>query len=191
MEIFNKQFNFTPHGGQLLLSEPFLSDPNFRKSVVLLCEHEEQGSVGFILNKLLPQTTDEIIPDLLNENFPIFYGGPVEQNTLHFIHRAGLHIDDSLPISEGVYWGGDIEKINILIKSGLAKKEDFKFFIGYSGWGEGQLTSEIEQKAWWLTNLDANLVFSHDLEQMWATCVRMLGDDFAYLANSPDDYSWN
>lgn len=191
MKVFTKQYNFTPHSGQLLVSEPFLSDPNFRKTVILLCEHEPQGSVGFVLNRLLETDTDEVIPGLLDHNFPIYYGGPVEQNTLHFVHRCGKLIDDSFPIGEGVYWGGNIELINDLIEKGEASIEDFKFFIGYSGWAEGQLNDEIEAKSWWLTSLDANIVFGENIEEIWPAAVKKLGPDFAYLADSPEDYHWN
>jgi putative transcriptional regulator len=191
MKVFTKQYNFTPHSGQLLVSEPFLSDPNFRKTVILLCEHEPQGSVGFVLNRLLETDTDEVIPGLLDHNFPIYYGGPVEQNTLHFVHRCGKLIDDSFPIGEGVYWGGNIELINDLIEKGEASYEDFKFFIGYSGWAEGQLNNEIEAKSWWLTSLDASIVFGENMEEIWPAAVKKLGPDFAYLADSPEDYHWN
>lgn len=191
MEVQTKQYDFTPHSGQFLVSEPFLSDPNFRKTVILLCEHEPQGSVGFVLNRVLDMNTDEVIPGLLTVNFPVFFGGPVEQNTLHFIHRVGHLIEDSFPIGEGIFWGGNIEIINDLLERKVASPEDFRFFIGYSGWGEGQLNAEIEQKAWWLSPLDANIVFSDDLEEIWPMAVRKLGSDFAYLADSPEDYNWN
>ncbi len=191
MKISHKQYKFTPNSGQLLVSEPFLADPNFRKTVVLLCEHEAQGSVGFIINRLLDVDTDEIIPGLLNVNFPIYYGGPVEQNTLHFIHKAGLLIDESFPIGDDIFWGGNIDQINILLESGKATEQDFKFFIGYSGWGEGQLEAEIDQKAWWLTNLIKAEAFNENIEDIWPNTVRTMGKDFAYLADAPEDYNWN
>jgi putative transcriptional regulator len=191
MKISHKQYKFTPNSGQLLVSEPFLADPNFRKTVVLLCEHEAQGSVGFIINRLLDVDTDEIIPGLLNVNFPIYYGGPVEQNTLHFIHKAGLLIDESFPVGDDIFWGGNIDQINILLESGKANEQDFKFFIGYSGWGEGQLEAEIDQKAWWLTNLIQAEAFNENIEDIWPNTVRTMGKDFAYLADAPEDYNWN
>lgn len=191
MEISKRQYNFIPNGGQLLISEPFLSDPNFRKSVILLCEHELMGSVGFIVNRLVSMDTDEIIPGLLTQNFPVFYGGPVEQNTLHFIHRKGDLIEDSVEVGKGVFWGGDINKINELLNSGEASIQDFKFFMGYSGWAEGQLQAEIDQKAWWACEIEENLVFTDDIEEIWPMCVKKLGPDFAYLADSPEDYHWN
>ena len=191
MKIDNKQYKFSPNGGQFLVSEPFLADPNFRKTVVLLCEHEPEGSVGFIINRLLDVDTNEVIPGLLNVNFPIYYGGPVEQNTLHFIHKAGLVIDESFPIGDDVFWGGNIDQINTLIESGKANEQDFKFFIGYSGWGEGQLEAEIDQKSWWLTNLVKAEAFNVNIEDIWPNTVRAMGKDFAYLADAPEDYNWN
>ncbi|MCG9879564.1 MAG: YqgE/AlgH family protein [Bacteroidia bacterium] len=191
MKIWHKQYDFTPGSGKLLISEPFLSDPNFRKTVILLCEHEEEGSIGFVLNRLLNYTTNDIIPGLLQINFPIFYGGPVEENTLHFIHTHGDFIPNSFPIGAGLYWGGELEAINELFVSGKAELNDFKFFIGYSGWGEGQLANEIESKAWWLGKLDASIVLSDDLEEIWPLAVKNMGPDFAYLANAPEDFLWN
>lgn len=191
MHIWHKQYDFTPGSGQLLISEPFLSDPNFKKTVILLCEHEEEGSIGFVLNRLLSFSTDEVIPGLLKMNFPIFYGGPVEENSLHFIHTYGQEIPNAFPIGDGLYWGGALEAINDLIDAGKADAANFKFFIGYSGWGIGQLEDEIEQKAWWLSGLDANIALSDDLEEIWPMAVKKLGPDFAYLANAPEDYLWN
>lgn len=175
MEISQQLYSFNPNSGQLLISEPFLSDPNFRKSVILLCEHEIIGSVGFIINKLMSKDTNEVIPGLLSQNFPIFYGGPVEQNTLHFIHKKGSLIEDSIEIGQGVFWGGDISKINELLKDGKATITDFKFFIGYSGWAEGQLQSEIDQKAWWACEIEEEIVFTDDIEEIWPICVKKLG----------------
>ena len=86
---------------------------------------------------------------------------------------------------------GNIETINQVINSGQAKISDFKFFVGYSGWGEGQLEFEIEQKAWWLAKPTVNLVFLENIEEIWPTAVRNLGPDFAYLADSPEDFLWN
>ena len=191
MKIWHKQYDFTPGSGQLLISEPFLADPNFRKTVILLCEHEDEGSIGFVLNRLLAYRTDEVIPGLLDVNFPIFYGGPVEENSLHFIHTCGNQIPHSFPIGAGLFWGGELEAINKLLAEGKASMSDFKFFIGYSGWGVGQLSDEIEQKAWWLSKLDSTSVLCDDLEEIWPMAVKNMGPDFAYLANAPEDFLWN
>lgn len=180
-----------PHKGTLLLSEPFLEDMKFRRTVVLLGEHNDDGTVGFVLNRLLNITTRDVVPDLLETEYPVYYGGPVEPNTLHFIHKAGHLIDGSQPIANGIFWGGDIDQVNDFIRRKILDPVDFKFFLGYSGWESGQLLDEIENKAWWLTESNHQIVFDDDLDHMWANLVRTLGPDFAYMADSPEDPQWN
>ena len=168
-----------------------MADPNFRKSLVLLCEHEDEGSVGFVLNKPMNILCSELVPDILDYDFPLYYGGPVEENSLHFIHRIGDLIEGSIEITNGIFWGGDIEQVNLLLKEGKATAADFKFFIGYSGWGAFQLEIEMDQKAWWTSDADPQFIFNDNSEEMWAEQVKSLGEDFAHLTNSPEDYSWN
>ncbi len=185
-----KNFN-TPQKGSLLMSEPFLEDINFRRSVVLLTEYSDMGSVGFILNRPIDMLTGEVVPELLNHEFPVFYGGPMEPNSLHFIHTHGDKIPGSFQILDGVYWGGDINQVNELLEHKLANVADFRFFLGYSGWEPNQLFAEIEEKTWWLLPGNEKIVFDDDMENMWANAVKLLGEDFAYMANSPEDISWN
>lgn len=180
-----------PAKGSLLISEPFLEDLNFRRSVVLMTEQTELGAVGFILNKPADMLTGEVVPELLSLEFPVFYGGPMEQNSLHFIHTMGSLLVGSLEIKPGVYWGGDIQEVNELLTSGRATVNDFRFFLGYSGWAPGQLEEEIEDKAWWVTEATKELVFDNDLDQLWGNAVKELGEDYSYMANSPEDVTWN
>lgn len=180
-----------PQRGHILISEPYLNDYNFRRSVVLLSDHNEEGSVGFVLNRLLDLSTDDVIPGMMKHNFPLFFGGPVEPNTLHFIHKVGELIKGAQHIANGIYWGGDIEMIDDLIDRGIAAKDEFRFFSGYSGWAAGQLEEEIAQKAWWVGKISNEDVFNHHLEMMWSNVVKQLGKDFSYMADAPEDRSWN
>jgi putative transcriptional regulator len=180
-----------PTRGSLLVSEPFLEDINFRRSVVIIAEHTDFGAVGFILNKPLDMLTGEIAPDLLQYEFPIFHGGPLEPNSLHFIHKHGDEIPGSMQILPNIYWGGDISYVSNLIETGTAEVNDFRFFLGYSGWEPDQIKEEIEEKSWWVALADESIIFDDDMENMWGNVVKLLGEDFAPMANSPEDLSWN
>lgn len=180
-----------PQKGSILVSEPFLSDINFWRSVVLLTEQTPQGTIGFILNKPAHLTTAEAIPGLLSVDFPIYYGGPMEPSSLHFVHKHGAALKGSFEVLPGVYWGGDINDINPLLASGEAQVSDFKFFLGYSGWEIGQIEDEMNEKAWWITTGQPDIIFDDDMDNLWAKVVKLLGEDFAYMANSPEDVSWN
>ena len=104
-----------PSKGCLLISEPYLPDPNFERTVILLCEHNEEGSFGFILNKLSELNLDEIIEEVNDFDADVFIGGPVQKDTLHFIHRSREILEDSAEIVENLFWGGDFEKLLVLI----------------------------------------------------------------------------
>jgi putative transcriptional regulator len=181
-----------PHKGGLLLSEPFLDDPNFRRTVVLLCEHNEEGSVGFIINRLLSATTSELVPDLLDGDYPVFYGGPVEPNTLHYIFKSKIEVSGARHILHDIFWGGDIGELNELLITGKISNNDIRFFVGYSGWAPQQLDEEIAQLAWWTARLhQASWVFDDDIENIWGNIVKHLGKDYAHMANAPEDPQWN
>lgn len=192
LSIHNIEPNFEPpQRGDILISEPYLNDYHFRRTIVLISDHNPEGSVGFVMNRLVDLTTHDVIPGLMKYNFPLFFGGPVEPNTLHFIHRVGDLITGAQHIANGIYWGGDIELIEDLIDRKVAKPQEFKFFSGYSGWAAGQLEEEIAQKAWWVGKAGKDDVFDDDLENMWRNIVKSMGSDFSYMADAPEDRSWN
>ena len=114
-----------PAAGILLIAEPFLKDPNFLRTVVFLCEHQPEGSLGFVLNKQIEQTLDELITDMEGYPLAVFYGGPVQMNTIHFLHQYPDLIPESVKVTEDIYWGGNFETVTALIKS---KSIDLKKF---------------------------------------------------------------
>ena len=178
--------------GSLLVSEPFMLDPNFKRSVVLLTEHSAAGSIGFVLN----QRTDLLLNDVISEcwdcTFPIFIGGPVANDTLHFIHRCYDKLLGGIEIKDGVYWGADFERLKLLINSNEIRSNEVRFFIGYSGWGEEQLETELEQNSWLISNnYSAEALFAEDGENLWKEIVISLGPKYAHIVNFPENPMWN
>src|SRR5437660_2389711 len=122
--------NKQPAGGKLLISEPFMFDPNFKRSVVYLTEHNEEGSVGFVLNQKTELLICDIIEDLEDCHFPVYIGGPVGNDSLHYLHALGDSIEGSVHIRDGIYWGGNFEVMKILLENNKLRDDEVKFFIG-------------------------------------------------------------
>lgn len=178
--------------GSLLISEPFMLDPNFKRSVVLLTEHSDAGSIGFVLNQRSDVVLNDIIPDCWDSTFPVFIGGPVGNDTLHFIHCCYDKLMSGIEIKDGVYWGGDFERLKFLINSNQVHPHEIRFFVGYSGWGEEQLETELEQNSWLIANTyRVEALFAEDEENLWKEVVIGLGPKYAHIANFPENPMWN
>lgn len=181
-----------PQMGSLLLSEPFMMDPNFKRSVVLLTEHNEQGSIGYVLNHKSTYTIADVLPDLEDAVFPVYIGGPVGNDTLHFIHRCYDKMNSGTEISEGVFWGGNFETMKLLVENKLISGDEIRFFVGYSGWSEGQLLGELEQNSWLVTNTYNSLIpFMGNEDNLWKEVVKGLGSKYAHIVNFPENPMWN
>lgn len=181
--------------GTLLISKPFLGDPNFERSVVLLCRDESaHGSFGLVLNRLTHLTLGQVLdlPDTIPAvlAIPLYLGGPVEQNTLHYVHRVA-----SLPgansLGQDVFWGGDFELLLGMLSSGTIPVADVRLFVGYSGWSEGQLAAEMQEQTWIRQPASAGKVFTLTSDAFWRDILREKGGRFKVLANYPVDPSLN
>jgi putative transcriptional regulator len=184
--------------GTLLLARPFLGDPNFERTVVLVCRHdEEDGTFGLVLNRL----TDLVLADVLDEypgpNVRLGLGGPVQHNTLHYIHRiADLPEAIQLgapenPSDAPVFWGGDFETLLDWLLDGRIEPDDVRFFVGYSGWSSGQLDAEMANDSWAVRRNGAEKVFTFDPEELWRGVLLEMGGKYRVLANYPIDPSLN
>ncbi|GAA4514691.1 YqgE/AlgH family protein [Sphingobacterium thermophilum] len=174
-----------PKQGSLLLSEPFMLDPNFERSVVLLCEHNEDGTIGLILNQRSSLLLSDVV-DMDVADFPLYIGGPVQHNAIFYLHRAPEKIENGKLIYKDIYWGGDFEKAVFLINEGILSTTEIKFFLGYSGWSPGQLDEEINQNSWAVHNeYSTELTFLTDGEDLWKQALISLGPKYAHVANFP------
>ncbi len=180
-----------PGPGILLIADPFLKDPNFLRTVVLLCDHNVDGSFGFVLNKKIEQTLNELLSNFDDFKLPVYYGGPVQTNTIHFVHQYPDLIPDAIKISNDIYWGGNFETVTALIKNKGINPNKIKFFIGYSGWGKEQLTGELDEKSWLTVAATKNLVFTTPPTDVWKGSLQHLGGDYEMMVNFPIDPQLN
>jgi Putative transcriptional regulator len=180
-----------PGPGILLIAEPFLKDPNFMRTVVFLCDHQEEGSFGFVINRVFGHTLNELMNDLDDMKLPVFYGGPVQMDTIHFLHQYPDLIPGSYEVLDGIYWGGDFETAITLIKAGSIDTTKIRFFIGYSGWGSGQLNDELKEKSWLTAEANRKIVFHRKADEIWKDSLRLLGGDYEMMANFPVDPQLN
>lgn len=178
--------------GKILIAEPsVIGDISFNRSIILLVEHGNNGSIGFILNKPMNLNISDLIPEI-ESNFKIYNGGPVQQDNLYFIHKISDLIPESIMISEGLYWSGNFEYVLKLIKKGEINKNDIRFFLGYSGWDSNQLNDELNNNTWILSenSHNKNIITAVD-EVFWKNKMLDLGGEYSLWSNAPEHPSHN
>lgn len=177
--------------GNVLVSEPNMQDPNFKRSVILITEHNEKESVGFIINQPTKISINDLIDGFPHFSAPVYIGGPVQKDTLHFIHSLGNLIDDAIQISKNLYWGGNFQTLIRLVNNDEIKLTQIRFFMGYSGWGVNQLENEIKQDSWIVAAANYKLILSKDNEELWKDFIGATDEKYAVWINMPDDPSLN
>lgn len=181
----------SPAKGTLLIANPFLKDPNFSRTVIFICENAVEGTFGFVLNKQFPQPLGDIIPDLKGVNLPVYTGGPVQGDSLHFLHQYPDLVSGGEEVFDGVFWGGNFESLIIHLKNKDISKDKIRFFIGYSGWAEGQLSLEMKEGSWLTAEATRKLIFGTPAEETWKESLNHLGGEYKLLANYPTDPQLN
>lgn len=186
--------------GLVLTAAHNLLDTHFKRAVVFLAQHEHKGTLGYILNRPLEQTLQDILPDVQSFNAPLYWGGPCQNDTLHCVHRLGSHIPGALEIAEGVYWGGQFDFIADLLVSGGAEIHDIRFFVGYAGWSDGQLADEMKEKSWMpISSVQIHhtplslqtLIFEEPHKNLWMRLVAGMGGNYRMIASTPEHPSLN
>jgi len=186
-DFFRIDKTLKPKKGRLLISEPFLQDAYFKRSVILLTEHNKEGSVGFVLNKPAKITVSDVVEDFPEVNAELSIGGPVATDTIHFCHSLGELVPNSVRINNNIYWGGDFNTIKSLIKTGLIDNSQIRFFIGYSGWGEGQLERELSENSWVVADIRSWNILTHYDKSAWKDALNNLGEKYKMWANYPEN----
>jgi putative transcriptional regulator len=180
-----------PLKGRLLIAEPsILNDSSFNRAIILITEHTDINSVGFILNRPLEYTIQDLLPEI-ESDFIIYQGGPVEQDNLYFVHRVPELIPESIEVDNGIYWGGNFESLKYLLNDGSLKKTDIRFFLGYSGWGKNQLKNELNLNSWFISENNIKNILSKDDESLWKNKILEKGGDYKLWANAPSDVNLN
>ena len=177
-----------PEKGDLLISEPFLNDPNFERTVILICEHNAQGTFGLVLNK----KTKLRLEDVLTDEIPFFgtlnLGGPVEQNTLHFVHTKPKELEGAVDLGNGLAWSGDFKQVKTFLATGVMNEADIQFYLGYSGWAEGQLREELDAQSWFVKKgATQEELFEMSAEELWKSVLKTMGGKYKVFSNYPVD----
>ncbi|MBP8959611.1 MAG: YqgE/AlgH family protein [Bacteroidales bacterium] len=177
--------------GRVLISEPFLPDTFFNRSIVFLTEHTEEGSVGFILNKMLDLRLCDAVDGFDNWKENLSMGGPVAPDTLHYIHTLGNVIPKSIHVYKNIYWSGDIETIKDLISSKKIKPHQIRFFLGYSGWSAGQLERELKENSWVIACINPDIIMTSKGSDTWKKVLKSLNNKYRIWADFPESPEMN
>ncbi|MBK8685941.1 MAG: YqgE/AlgH family protein [Chitinophagaceae bacterium] len=189
-DLINRQSPARPEKGRVLISEPMLQDKSFQRSVIYLCHHNEEESVGYILNRPSEQSLSILIKELEGIEFPLYFGGPVDLNSLHFIHTYPEWLGGE-QIEGNIYWSGDLEQAIEYIKIGKIDESGIRFFAGYSGWGSGQLDAEMDMQSWLVAEVNPEFIFNTPNEELWTASVKKLGANYKTLLFVPEDPQFN
>ena len=181
-----------PKIGRVLLSDPFSKDAYFSRSVVYLCEHNKDGTLGFVLTNYLDINLVEVADNFPQIGSRVSLGGPVKDDNIFFIHTLGDKIPNSIAINDGIFLGGDYEKVKALIQENKIKETEVRFFLGYSGWTPGQLEEEIEYSSWIVAPvLNPLEIMDTSIEDIWQKFMKREGKKYDVLSKSPIDFNDN
>ena len=169
------------------MAEPFADEKAFKRAAIVLADHSEaDGTVGFIINKPIRMPVGAVVKGLSGFKADIYFGGPVQTDTLHYIHRKGDLINGSIPVKGDLFWGGDFDQVRFCIQNELITADDIRFMVGYTGWEVGQLDSEMDAGCWWSVEHDDNYIFNTPADDVWRTALALEGEHLEVIAQMPE-----
>lgn len=185
-EFFKIQSNtLNVNIGDVLISEPFMNDYYFSRSVILVIDHNEEGSLGIVINKRLTIPFNEIVEGFPEFKADVYLGGPVETDRIFFIHTIGEMIPDSHKISSGLYWSSNVSALKSMIKMNLIKEHELRFFVGYAGWEGGQLRNELKANTWLVGRFTTKKILQSMPAKMWSSFVKQMGIRYSLWSKFP------
>ncbi len=182
-----KHNNIPPEKGLVIVSEPFLQDAYFKRSVVLITEHNKDGSLGFVLNNPIEFGITDILSDFPEIDAMVGVGGPVRTDTVHYLHSLGEMIPESIHVMEDLFWGGDLDTIKNMIKEGTIKGHQIRFFVGFSSWHEGQLDRELSEDSWMVTSLDRDSIMNISKNELWEQVLKKEDKQYQMWTKYPEN----
>jgi putative transcriptional regulator len=186
----NKTEKVKPHVGSLLLSEPFNPEPNFKRAVVLISQHDQRGSIGFILNKPTPLLINDVLEDFPEFKAHVHWGGNQRLDSVYYIHTIS-QLKGAQPINNGIYWGGDYEHLKLLVETRQIRPDQIKFLAGYNAWSPRKLAKEIREENWWVTDADPQSAFKEPSDTAWGNILQRNGHVYGIMNDFPEDPGFN
>ena len=187
-----------PSLGGIIVAEPFMANPHFKRSAVLITEFDQCGTRGFIFNKITDKSVNEAIDEFPFIDTQLYFGGPVEDDTLYYVHTIGKKLENSVMLGENLWWGGNYDQLLFLIDTKQVRPNQIRFFAGYAGWEPHQLEFEISEKSWIVHQSSPSIradvkkwIFDYAPENLWGDVLRSMGDKYKLLANFPSDPNLN
>lgn len=177
--------------GRVLIAEPLLQGRHFSRSVILLTDHNKDGSMGLVLNKPLLVNVNEMVDLFPTCSSTLFMGGPVHTDHLFYIHTLGSLVPQSYPLGKNLFWGGNLDTLSKLLDEKIATPQQIRFFTGYAGWGVGQLEQEVEEKSWVVSLLSVEQIMNTPHQKLWDTAVYDLGRNYHHWLHFPESPNYN
>jgi putative transcriptional regulator len=167
--------------GSILIAKPFWNDDTYKRSVILLINHNEAGSTGVMINKMSNLSVHDALPEL-EHHAPLYYGGPVNKKTISYIH-GNANIPDAYYLGNDLFWGGNYEFLQEMFESGKLSLKEFHFCAGFVQWLPGELENEINEEKWWLSELSHEELTVLSPEELWGD--KLVEDEHVYGLLSP------
>jgi putative transcriptional regulator len=179
-----------PKAGALLISEPFNSEQSFKRTVVLISQHDDRGTIGFVLNKPTDLSVNQVLDDFPEFDAPVYWGGNTRLDSVYYVHTIP-DLKGALPIANGLYWGGDFEQLKVMVESKVISPKQIKFIAGYAAWEGKLLEKEIKKNNWWVAEADEQSTLIDPAEGLWGKVLQRTGHVYGIMNDFPEDPGTN